>query len=95
MTHLRFSNSHLYPGARGRADAVAPGPCRIEFGDGVEVSAEVAESDGQLTLAVAPHKTARGTTIAGKRWRLDVTPADDGALALRIAGRVADPAMIR
>jgi hypothetical protein len=75
MMRLRATNTHLYPGARLRAeegaaelrkgDAVA-----IEFADLQVAIARVATTrrDGQIELAVASHRTGKGTAIAAKRW---------------------------
>jgi hypothetical protein len=76
---LRATATHLYPGAR-LLGAAAPGAATLAFADGVETLAEI-EADG-VTLAAAPHRTARGAAIPARRWRL--RPTEEG---FRVVGR--------
>ena len=72
---LGFTHTHAYPGAKARphdAQALAAGPCTVEFSDGVRVPATLHRAGDGWELAIDAHRTARGTAIAGKRWRLRV-----------------------
>ncbi len=93
MLRLRFTHSHIYPGALARMDAPAPNgrdtPCLVEFADGVEVPARFAGTPGALRLAVEAYTTARGARIQAKRWSL--TPHGDEATVLRVTSRAAEP----
>ena len=93
MGPLRFSHTHLSPGAHGSAagELTIGEDCRLEFSDGVEVPARIDRIGGNLVLSVATHSTARGTEIAAKRWKLLAEPGE-GETRLRIAGRLSDPA---
>lgn len=86
---LRATGSHLYPGAHGTFEAAplvvplaAPAPCLVEFADGSAATGTLTPRGDGLLLAAAPYTTARGTSIAAKRWRLILTE-----LGFRIARR--------
>ena len=66
MTELDAFHTHLYPGARGRITAPADGPAQVRFSDGTRVPARLA---GDL-LTLAAHRTAAGTKIPERRWRI-------------------------
>lgn len=73
MTTLLATHTHLYPGARGRAEGVVEdGPATIVFTDEVRVPARL---EGE-TLHVEAYETGAGTGIIAKSWR--VTFAEDG-----------------
>lgn len=67
-----FPHSHAFP--RGRVivdDDARGGPdCLVEFGDGVTVIAEYRLADGTIHLSVPTYRTAKGTQVAPKKWRL-------------------------
>jgi hypothetical protein len=67
-----FPHSHAFP--RGRVtvdDGTKAGPkCLVEFGDGVNVLAEYRLSGGAFHLSIPAYRTAKGTVVAPKKWRL-------------------------
>ncbi|WP_116083872.1 hypothetical protein [Tropicimonas sp. IMCC34011] len=67
--HLSFTHTHLYPGAAGTFDAEPPESVAIRatFSDGGAVGGFI--EDGVLTLEA--HRTAAGTPIAEKSWRVE------------------------
>lgn len=82
---LRATGSHLYPGARGTVSRDGPGACLIEFADGsAAVGTLGADASGGRVLDVAGYRTARGTDVPPRRWRLDPGAAPG---AFRIAAR--------
>lgn len=88
------TNTHLYVGARLSADIPAtelggsPRGLRIVFRDGSEVFAELLQSDaGALAVDVPAHRTAAGTEIAAKTWRVSAEEAGDGSV-LVVTGRL-------
>lgn len=69
---LTFSHSHVFPGSRVTIEDAA-GPeacCLVEFGDGVDVLGEWCSEGADILLGLPPYRTARGTRIEAKRWRL-------------------------
>lgn len=60
-------HSHLYPGARGRIEGPGQGDCVLEFPDGALAFGTL---DGPV-LSVRAHRTAAGTDIPAKRWRIE------------------------
>lgn len=78
MLELEATNSHLYPGARGRvaSGTASDGAVVLVFADGVCVSATLAGD----RLTVPPHTTARGTAIAQKGWVIEF---GDGRFRIR------------
>ncbi len=94
----RADGTHLYRGARLTFEGEPPaGPAalRLLFRDGVEVKAEVLESvdGGELALAVPAYRTAAGTEIGAKVWRVarSVAAGAGGAARWVIGERVAPP----
>lgn len=79
---LRASHTHLYRGARLHGSAITLRPGRqieIEFSDLGHALARVEAAAGaRATLAVSAHRTARGTSVAARRWQLERQPGDDG-----------------
>lgn len=86
---LRATSTHLYRGARLLATAGLPsGPAAavIEFGDGVVVEAELLRSSAdELALQVPAYRTAAGSDLAEKSWRVGTAGAV-GADAADTAG---------
>lgn len=72
MLILAAGHSHLYPGARGRvlsgaaAEGPLDGPVVVEFGDGSCVPGALSGD----CLCLAAYRTAAGTGIAAKTWRI-------------------------
>ncbi|MFT3886678.1 MAG: TetR family transcriptional regulator [Arachnia sp.] len=83
---LRASHTHLFPGAQLETDAVLdrPGPVLLLFSDGVETAAELLLSpdDDDLVLDVPAHRTAAGTRIPEKVWRLSGAAREEGATTI-------------
>jgi len=87
---LRAGHTHLYPGARLRAE----GPplrggqaLRIEFADLGSAAARVeAVEDARATLAVGAHRTARGACIVAKRWLIEAVTAGEWRVRKRLPG---------
>ncbi len=70
---IGFTHTHAYPGAKAKlheAGTLAAGPCTVEFSDGTRVPAALHRAGESWELDVAAYRTARGTAIAGKRWRM-------------------------
>jgi len=76
---LRATHTHLYPGARlrvqeGAAELRKGDTVTIEFADMQVARAKVAATrDGRVELAVASHRTGKGTAIAAKRWLVEAS----------------------
>ncbi|MCA0239405.1 MAG: hypothetical protein LCI02_00985 [Proteobacteria bacterium] len=88
---LRATNTHLYPGARLRGPlALRVGQrLTIEFSDLGSAAARVdAAADGEATLAVSAHATARGTAIAAKRWLIELSEPAEQEGEWRVRRRV-------
>lgn len=87
MMRFTFTRSHAYPGAQVLVsdDTEAPPACLVEFGDGVTVLAEWQRVDDQVTLNIPPYRTAAGTEIGARSWKLSA----NGPASYRVAGRLA------
>lgn len=72
MTRFTFPHSHAFPGSRvGIEDDADAGPgCLVEFGDGVVVMAEWRRTNHGFDLSLPAYRTARGTEVAARSWRL-------------------------
>ncbi|MFC2970115.1 hypothetical protein [Acidimangrovimonas pyrenivorans] len=90
MLELECSHSHLYPGARGRVLAGAPGDGRATDGPVTLAFADGGRAQGTLSgdrLSLRPHLTAAGTRVAARAWRIAFEP---GAPGFRITARLAE-----
>jgi hypothetical protein len=71
---MRFVFPHSHAFRHGLVtvdDDGKPGPeCLIEFGDGVTVIAEWSADGEDLKLIVPEYRTARGTAVDGRTWRV-------------------------
>jgi len=74
---LRATHTHLYPGHRGTisgavriADLKKTRDCLVEFVDGSAASANISADGANWLLRVDAYRTAAGTEIPVKRWRL-------------------------
>lgn len=71
---MRFSfpHSHAFPGGRVvvEDDATAGPECLVEFADGATVIAEWRPADDAIHLSIPAYRTAKGTPVAARRWRL-------------------------
>jgi hypothetical protein len=83
---LTVTHSHLYPGARGHAEAaLRDGPVTLTFADGNRVSGRLAGD----VLTLEAHRTVKGTAIPRKSWRIEAaTRAPDGRVPFRVAARL-------
>jgi hypothetical protein len=85
---LRATHTHLYPGARllGALPALRRGQrLAIAFADLGHADARVEQFDAAgLTLAVAAHRTARGTPVAPRCWLLQPLDAQTWRVARRL-----------
>lgn len=89
---VRSGNTHLYRGATLAAGIPAddlgasPRGLRVVFRDGVEVNAELLQSDrGELAVDAPGYRTAAGTDIPAKLWRVSAVEHEAGS-ALRVDG---------
>lgn len=99
MNHWRLaaSNTHLYPGARLRAQdddlrtqLRAGDRIAIEFSDQGVAQGEAAEVLPQgWQLRVAAHTTARGTLVTARRWQVQWMPRTEPAGSMKIRARAA------
>jgi hypothetical protein len=82
---LSASHSHLFPGARGSADApLSDGPVALTFADGTRVTGEL---NGDR-LSLDAHRTAKGTAIAAKVWIIATgSTGPEGRVPFRVTGR--------
>ncbi|MGD9922623.1 MAG: hypothetical protein AB7V13_14450 [Pseudorhodoplanes sp.] len=71
---MRFVFPHSHAFRRGRVtvdDDQKEGPgCLVEFGDGVTVIAEWRTVDNAIHLSIPTYRTAKGTQVAPRTWRL-------------------------
>lgn len=76
MIEIEVFHTHLYPGAKGRVTAgsatAAETPAVLLFADGMRADARLSGS----ALTVAGYRTAAGTRIASKSWRLSFDGPD-------------------
>ncbi len=70
---MRFSfpHSHAFPGGRVTVDEddAAEGACEVEFA-GVTVIGAWSREGAALHLDVPTYRTAHGTQVTGRRWRI-------------------------
>lgn len=71
---MRFAFPHSHAFRRGRVaiddDGKAGPECLVEFGDGVTVIAEWQADDDAIRLSVPAYRTAKGTLVTARTWRL-------------------------
>lgn len=67
-----FTHSHAFPGGcLTIEDAEATeGMCVVEFGDGVATIGEWHPDGNGINLAIPAYRTAKGTDVDARRWRL-------------------------
>lgn len=81
---LRFADSHAYPGCRVTL-AEAGGDTLAEFSDGSTAPAMAERQGAGWDIRIAAYRTARGTAITARNWRL--SPAGDGwTVTARLGG---------
>jgi len=90
---MRFSfpHSHAFQGGRVTVenDGKSEPKCLVEFGDGVTVIADWQQTGSDIRLSVPTYRTAKGTEVASRTWRLveradgvwrsQLTPTSGGA----------------
>jgi hypothetical protein len=68
---FQLSHTHAYPGCRVKiAQERIDGEEIAEFSDGVIVPCRHRCDGDAIVLTISPHRTARGTNIGEKSWRL-------------------------
>ncbi len=71
---MRFIFPHSHAFRRGHVtvedDRKAGPECLVEFGDGIAVIAEWRAVDDAIHLSVPTYRTAKGTQVAARTWRL-------------------------
>ena len=78
-----FPHSHAFAGGRVLVedDGAAAGAGEVEFADGSVVVAAWRQEGDDFQLEVPSYRTARGTEVAARRWR--VTEGRDGVWRTR------------
>jgi hypothetical protein len=74
-----FPHSHAFRGGRvvvDETDEPTGSDCLVEFGDGVSVVGRWRRLGDTIDLRIPSHRTAKGTTMEARSWRLK--PGDDG-----------------
>lgn len=90
---LYATHTHLYPGHRGTisgldhpADLRTGDDCSVEFSDGSAVTATLRQSDDGWQLHTSAYRTAAGTDIVEKAWRIRLEE-DGDRLTFSILGK--------
>lgn len=93
---LQATHTHFYPGHEGEisgisriAELQAGCDCVVEFVDGSATCAKISRIDDGWQLQTNAYRTAAGTEIAAKRWRLRLEETGD-RIRFRILQRVHD-----
>ena len=88
---FRFPHSHAFPGGRVsiEEDGRAGPECLVEFGDGVTVIADWQRIGADIVLNVPSHRTAKGTQVSARTWRLARRKDGNGVLKGRRSVRPA------
>jgi hypothetical protein len=85
----RATNTHLYPGARLKAEAskAVAGPITIEFADLGTANARLERRGRDWVLRVGEHRTQRGVAILPKAWQVAPLPESESANCWRVLRR--------
>lgn len=90
---LEATHTHLYPGHRGRltgtrggALPTEGGECLIVFTDGASTPGRLVPGPGDWRLDADSYRTAAGTAVPAKSWRLSLSEGP-GVVAFRIIDR--------
>lgn len=90
---LHATHSHLYPGLEGRISGLSrleelrtKRECLIEFSDGSAAAATLVRSHDEWQLDSVAYRTAAGTDIGAKHWRLHIDQ-ESGQASFRIIGK--------
>ena len=72
MAKFQFPHSHAFNGGSVRVadDGKTGTDCLVEFGDGVTVIARCRFGDEAIDLEIPDYRTARGTTVDARNWRV-------------------------
>ncbi len=91
---LEATHTHLYPGHRGKisglaqiADLQTGGDCLVEFSDGTAAPGRISKAGDDWRLDLAAYRTAAGTEIAVKCWRICLQE-DRGRVDFRILEKI-------
>ncbi len=97
---LHATHSHLYPGQRGRisgprtlADLESEHECLVEFDDGSAATARLSPGNDDWRLQTAAYRTAAGTQIDDKDWRIRIE-RDRGQLRFHVLGKRRAPPVV-
>lgn len=92
---LEATHTHLYPGHRGRisgleriAELSSGENCLVEFSDGSATPAKISRSATDWRLGTDAYRTAAGTNIPARLWRIRIEEDSDG-VKFRILERAA------
>lgn len=92
---LHATHTHLYPGLEGRvaglsriAELQTEGDCLVEFADGSATCAKISRKKNGWQLRADAYRTAAGTDIAERRWRVHFEE-DGNRVIFRILARAA------
>ena len=90
---LQATHTHLFPGHRGKitglekiSDPGKGGDCLVAFSDGSATPASMTKTGNGWQLDTQPYRTAAGTEVAAKRWRIQLDETD-GEVRFRILAR--------
>ena len=85
---LSHTHTHAYPGCRVRiAEEGVESEELAEFSDGVIVACRHRREGDAIILTISPHRTARGTNIDEKTWKLlPETQKGEWKIAARLSG---------
>lgn len=93
---LEATHTHLYPGQWGKVSGVARlvdlpsgGDCLVEFTDGSAAAARISRSADGWRLVTGAYRTAAGTDIVAKAWRIGFEEHDD-RVTFRILGKATE-----
>ncbi len=95
---LTATHTHLYPGLRGTisgstdaGDLQTDRDCLVEFADGTAAMARISNLGEGWQLNVDAYRTAAGTEIRQKSWRLEIERIDE-TIRFRIVEKIRDEA---
>ena len=90
---LQAPHTHLYPGLVGTISGLDEGPglqaerdCLVAFADGSAATARFSKSGNHWLLCTQAYRTAAGTDIETKAWRVRLDQ-DDERVIFRIIGK--------
>lgn len=94
---LQATHTHLYPGHEGGISGISrlaelqvQCDCLVEFADGSVTCARISRLDDGWRLHADSYRTAAGTDIAARRWRIRLDEYG-GGIRFRILERLPGP----